>query len=73
MKIRVDKKTLIVYGILVAIASVSLLFTNISYDVEYQVAMAYRVLKGDVMILEMWEPHQTSAFLCAIFMKIYMK
>ena len=72
MKIRVDKKTLIVYGILVAIASVSLLFTNISYDVEYQVAMAYRVLKGDVMILEMWEPHQTSAFLCAIFMKIYM-
>ena len=72
MKIRLNKKTLIVYGILVAIASVTLLFTNISYDVEYQVAMAYRVLKGDVMILEMWEPHQTSAFLCAIFMKIYM-
>ncbi len=34
--------------------------------------MAYRLIKGDSLITQMWEPHQTSAFLCAIIMKLYM-
>ena len=72
MKGYIDKKILSAYGILIAVACISLIFTNISYDAEYQMAMAYRMLKGDKMILQMWEPHQTSAFLCAIFMKFYM-
>lgn len=72
MKIGLDKKIQIFYLILSIIACISLVFTNISYDAEYQMAMAYRMIKGDSMILEMWEPHQTSAFLCAFFMKIYM-
>lgn len=60
------------YSILLIIASLSLIFTNFSYDAEYQLAMAYRFIKGDTMITEMWEPHQTSAFLCAIIMKFFM-
>jgi len=60
------------YFLLIAVACVSFVFTNISYDAEYQLAMGYRMLKGDRLILEMWEPHQTSAFLCAIIMKIYI-
>lgn len=48
-------------------------FTNLSYDCEYQIAMAYRLLQGDKMFLEMWEPHQTSAFLPAALMWVYMK
>lgn len=47
-------------------------FTNLSYDGEYQIAMSYRMLQGDRMFLEMWEPHQTSAFLPAALMWIYM-
>ncbi len=46
-------------------------FTNLSYDGEYQIAMSYRLLQGDRMLLEMWEPHQTSAFLPAALMWIY--
>lgn len=46
-------------------------FTNLSYDGEYQIAMAYRLLQGDRMLLEMWEPHQTSAFLPAALMWVY--
>lgn len=60
------------YAVLILGACVSLIVTNLSYDGEYQMAMAYRLLKGDSLITEMWEPHQTSAFLCAIFMKVFM-
>lgn len=66
------KKTCFLYIVLTIIACISLIFSNFSYDAEYQLAMAYRMLKGDSMITQMWEPHQTSAFLCAIIMKLYL-
>lgn len=72
MKVLLKNKTYIFYLILIAAACFSFVVSNVSYDAEYQLAMGYRLLKGDRMILEMWEPHQTSAFLCAILMKIYM-
>lgn len=72
MESRISKKVYISYFVLIAAACASFVFTNISYDAEYQFAMAYRMIKGDVMIQQMWEPHQTSAFLCAILMKAYM-
>ncbi len=50
----------------------SILVTNVSYDAEYELAMGYRMLKGDIPIIEMWEPNQTSAFLCALIMKLYI-
>lgn len=53
-------------------ASAAILVTNVSYDAEYELAMGYRLLKGDTPIIEMWEPNQTSAFLCAILMKLYI-
>lgn len=34
-------------------------------DGSYQVTMAYRMALGDKLFLDMWEPHQMSAFLCA--------
>lgn len=45
--------------------------TNMSYDGMYQISMSQRLLSGDKMFLEMWEPHQTSAFLSAALMWIY--
>ncbi len=69
---RLSNKTYLFYGMLLCAACVSFLFTNISYDAEYQMAMAYRMIKGDALITQMWEPHQTSAFLCAVLMRIYM-
>jgi hypothetical protein len=61
-----------IYVLILAVVSVSLVFTNIGYDSEYQLAMAYRIIKGDLPVVQMWEPNQTSVFLCAILMKIYM-
>ena len=69
---KLKNKTYIFYGFLLAFTCISFVFTNISYDAEYQMAMAYRMIKGDALITQMWEPHQTSAFLCAVLMKLYM-
>lgn len=72
MKKTLSNKIWLLYVALLLISCISLVFTNFSYDAEYQLAMAYRLIKGDAMIAEMWEPHQTSAFLCAIIMKFFM-
>lgn len=71
MKILKQKKIYWIYAVLLTMVSISFLFTNINYDAEYQLAMGLRLLKGDAMITQMWEPHQTSAFLCAILIKLY--
>ncbi len=54
-----------------ALAAVKLIFFDYTMDEEYQLMMGYRILRGDHLFREMWEPHQTSAFLCAGLMWIY--
>jgi len=54
------------------LAAIKMIFQNYSLDEEYQVVMAFRNIKGDHLFVQMWEPHQTSAFLCYIFTKIFM-
>ena len=46
----------------------------ISWDIDegYAVAQAYRLVQGDKLLLDMWEPHQLSAYLPAFFMKIFI-
>lgn len=72
MKKLLQNKKYLVYLLFFMVASISLIVSNVSYDAEYQLSMGYRLIKGDIPILEMWEPNQTSAFLCAIIMKLYM-
>lgn len=62
-------KTILLLGSF--LASLKLIFVDYTLDEEYQIVMAYRNLKGDMLFREMWEPHQTSAFLCAGLMWIY--
>lgn len=50
-----------------------MLLQNFSLDEEYQLLMSYRNIMGDNMLGTMWEPHQTSSFLCTIFMWPYFK
>ena len=54
--------------ILTVLASIKMLLQNFSLDEEYQIMMSYRNIMGDTMIDTMWEPHQTSSFLCTVFM-----
>lgn len=48
------------------------IFMDFETDCEYAVAMSYRMARGDAMITQMWEPHQTSAFLNAVLIRLYL-
>ncbi len=48
------------------------IFFDFGIDAEFQISMSYRLVNGDVMFKEMWEPYQMSAFLCAILIKIWL-
>ncbi len=54
------------------IAAIKLIFVDYTMDEEYQIVMAYRRLQGDALFGTMWEPHQTSAFGCALLMKPFL-
>ena len=60
---------LVVLGIGV---NIKYIFTDLCIDSTYQISMAYRIVEGDLLFRDMWEVHQTSAFLCAIFIKLYL-
>lgn len=53
-------------------AALKILFVGYDFDEQYALAMSYRLLKGDIPVLDMWEPHQTSGFLAALFMFPYV-
>ncbi len=65
-------KIKIVLIILSIFAAVKMLFFAFGLDEEYQLVMAYRNVRGDKLFLSMWEPHQTSAFLCSLLMRPYL-
>lgn len=48
------------------------IFMDFDTDVEYAITMSYRLAMGDHMFSQMREPHQTSAFLLAFFIKIWL-
>lgn len=56
----------------VVLVSIKRIFTDFEIDCEYAVALSYRMVRGDRMIMQMWEPHQTSGFLNAFFIAIYL-
>ncbi|MBR6308028.1 MAG: hypothetical protein IKR39_05420 [Lachnospiraceae bacterium] len=57
-----------VCGILTVIKSV---FTEYGYDASYHIALSWRHINGDRLFKEMWEPHQTSAFILDFLMWLY--
>ena len=54
------------------IAVIRSLVFGMDIDEEYSVALAYRIASGDTLIKEMYEPHQLSAILPAVFVKLFM-
>lgn len=62
-------KVMLVLGTI--LAALKLIFVDYTLDEEYQIVMAYRNLQGDHLFREMWEPHQTSAFLCVGLIGLY--
>ena len=54
-----------------ALVTVKSIFVDFGIDNGYAIATSYRHISGDRMFLEMWEPHQTSAFLVDCLMLLY--
>ncbi len=71
------RKTEYILGLLLVILSVVAMvikiFIGFDIDEGYAVSMPFRLLQGDRMFLDMWEVHQTSSFLPALFLWIYVK
>ena len=49
-----------------AVAVVRSLIIGLDIDEQYAVTLAYRIARGDILVKEVWEPHQTSALLPAL-------
>ena len=64
-------KCLLLLCIGAVLVNIKSIFTDFDVDSEYAVVMSYRQLQGDAMFTQMWEPHQTSAFLITFLMWLY--
>lgn len=65
----------VLYLILTALCAVTackILLVGYDIDEQYAVSMAFRLLKGDRLLTDLWEPHQTSGWLCALLMAPYV-
>lgn len=51
---------------------VKAIWISLDIDESYAVACAYRMVRGDRLIRDMWEPHQLSAFFAALFAAPYI-
>ncbi len=68
-----NKRRICIFLLLAAVClSIKYIFMDFGIDAGFQVSMSYRLVKGDLMFREMWEPHQMSTFLTALFIKIYL-
>lgn len=64
---------LILSGIILlsVLSIIKTLFVSLDIDESYAIAQSYRLTIGDRLLLTMWEPHQFSAYLSALFLKLY--
>lgn len=69
---KIGKWMLVLFLIVMSfLASAKMMILGLNIDEEYAITMGYRMALGDRMFLEMWEPHQMSAFVCAFLVGIY--
>lgn len=67
-----NKKIIIILWIAAVLVNVKSIFVDFDVDSTYAIAMSYRFLIGDRIFEQMWEPHQTSAFLLSFLEWIYL-
>lgn len=54
------------------LSTAKLVIMGLTVDEEYAVAMSYRNAIGDGMFTYMWEPHQTSGFICTALIRAFI-
>lgn len=58
-------------GAVSVLAVLKTIFFSVDIDESYAICQGYRLVKGDRLIFDMWEPHQLSAYPVAILMKLF--
>lgn len=68
-----DKRSICFFLLFTAVClSIKYIFVDFGIDAGFQITMSYRLVRGDLMFKEMWEPYQMSVFLATFFIKIYL-
>lgn len=55
------------------IAAIKCIFVGLQRDEEYALTLSYRLIRGDKMLSQVWDPHQTSAFLLSLIELVFIK
>lgn len=63
---------LFLLGMFTLAAAVKTVFVSIDIDESYAITQSYRLVKGDRLLRDMWEPHQFSAYLSSILIALYL-
>ena len=69
---RLFRWILVVVLLLTGLGWLKGIFVSLDIDESYAIAQSYRLACGERLFYDMWEPHQLSAFLGAIFIKLYL-
>lgn len=64
---------LVLFLFTAAMVTIKRLFFGLDIDEQYAVTLAYRIAKGDMLLKEIWEPHQTSALIMVLPVWIFIK
>lgn len=48
------------------------IFVGADIDESYGVTLGYRLVQGDLLVRDMWEPHQTSGIFTALFIRLIL-
>ncbi len=54
------------------LAAMKCIFVSLQMDEEYALSMSYRLVQGDRLLQELWDPHQTSGFLIQGLLWLWM-
>ena len=68
-----EKCILILLLLLSAVAAISKIWVGFDIDEGYAISMPQRLVNGDHLFRDMWEVHQTSSFLPALFLWVFEK
>ncbi len=62
-----------VLAVLTVLSFLKGIWISLDLDESYAVALGYRMAAGDRLVRDMWEPHQFSGFLAALFTAIHVR
>lgn len=68
-----DRLEIVFIWLVALIVNIKHIFFSFGSDEAYTAVMGYRMVQGDRLFLDMWEPHQTSAIIPFILEKLFIK